>query len=183
MLRNVVEVVELWLFLWNNDSAIIGKVYDVCLYLLWMYPLNLFKGGSSRCGVILEFWRKWNAVKILPTKNECDGRAVETPYGEASKNILCSFKEEGIFPLKGCQNEQWREHISQVYNSIILCNFWLSRVSNINGIWYGNLIWRNYDIKVRVKHCWVSFIFIRFEYWPNWLIKKRDSGNNDPFLQ
>lgn len=71
-----------------------------------MCPLNLFKGGSSQCGVILEFWRKWNAVMILPTKNEYDGRAVETPYGEASKTILCSFKEEGIFPLKGCQNEQ-----------------------------------------------------------------------------
>ena len=156
-----------------------------CMFVspVWMCPLNLFKGGSSQCGVILEFWRKWNAVKIFATKNEYDGRAVETPYGGASKSILCSFKEEGIFPLKDCQNEQWREHISQVYNSIILCNFWFSRVSNINDIRYGNLNWRNYDIKARVNHSWVSFVFIRFEYWPFWLIKEGDSGNNDRFLQ
>lgn len=51
-------------------------------------------------------WRKCSAVKILPAKNECDGRAVETPHGEASESILCSFKGEGIFQLKGCQNEQ-----------------------------------------------------------------------------
>lgn len=40
----------------------------------------------------LYFWRKLNAVKILPAKTECDGRAVEIAHG---RQISCSLKGEG----------------------------------------------------------------------------------------